>query len=116
VYGTPLKYTSPTAELTPAFWHNVTQYFQTNDTAFQEYVARKSRGYGVGVCTGTCKTGEICQLRAADAQYNCGTVSPGINFKRAEAESQESDDHADECAGSKVAAIMKNIVGKSEVF
>jgi sphingomyelin phosphodiesterase len=115
-YGTPLNYTSPTAELTPAFWHNVTQLFETNDAVFQQYIARKSRGYGANACTGDCKTSEICQLRAANSQYNCGTVKPGINFKREEDVSQAvgGHDHSDECAGSKVAAFMKKIVAKSE--
>lgn len=60
------------AEMSPAFWHNVTAVFlESDDTAFQAYWARKSRGYAVSSCTGTCITDEICQLRAGEAQHNC---------------------------------------------
>lgn len=98
--------TTPSAELSPAFWHNVTTAFEANDTAFQEYVARKSRGWGVSSCTGDCKTDEICQLRAAEAQYNCATVSPGIDFKRDEAQAKVKES---ECHGSKVAEMLRKI-------
>ncbi|KAL1967104.1 hypothetical protein VTN77DRAFT_3628 [Rasamsonia byssochlamydoides] len=84
VYGplvTP-PLTDPLAELTPAFWHNLTEVLATNTTAFDEYYARKSRGYNVASCTGTCQTDEICQLRAAQSQYNCVGVTPGVDFKR----------------------------------
>ena len=74
--------TDPTAELTPAFWHNVTVAFENDDTAFQSYIAHKSRGWNVPSCTGDCKTSEICGIRAAEAQYNCATVTPGINFRK----------------------------------
>lgn len=69
-YGSLLGVTDAAAELTPAFWHNVTALFESNDTVFQEYISRKTRGYDTSTCTGTCKTAEICQLRAAQAQYN----------------------------------------------
>ena len=69
-YGSLLGVTDMAAELTPAFWHNVTVLFESNDTVFQEYISRKSRGYDTSACTGTCKTSEICQLRAAQSQYN----------------------------------------------
>jgi sphingomyelin phosphodiesterase len=70
------------AELTPAFWHNITTVFATNDSAFREYWARMSRGFGVSSCTGTCQTQAICGLRAADAQFNCVTPTPGFNFAK----------------------------------
>ncbi|PSR75191.1 calcineurin-like phosphoesterase [Coniella lustricola] len=81
-YGALLGVTDAAAELTPAFWHNVTALFESDDAVFQEYYARKTRDYSTATCTGTCKTAEICQLRAAQAQYNCGTVTPGINLRR----------------------------------
>ncbi|KAK5797708.1 hypothetical protein VI817_003999 [Penicillium citrinum] len=74
--------TDDAAELTPAFWHNVTELFETKDSVFQDYIARKTRGWEVETCSGDCKTEEICQLRAGESQYNCVTVSPGINFKK----------------------------------
>ena len=41
--------TDPTAELTPAFWHNLTTVFQNNDTAFQGYITRMTRGWDVSL-------------------------------------------------------------------
>lgn len=69
-YGAALNYTDSTAELTPAFWHNVTALFEDDDAIFQEYYGRKNRDYDTSSCDSDCKTAEICQLRAAEAQYN----------------------------------------------
>lgn len=74
--------TESLVEMTPAFWHNVTEVFQSNDTAFQQYYARKNRGYSASTCTGTCITDEICQLQSGEAQYNCVEVTPGINLRK----------------------------------
>ncbi|CAN8096248.1 unnamed protein product [Discula destructiva] len=82
-YGALLGVTDPAAELTPAFWHNVTALFERDDDVFEEYLARKTRGYGtVAACDSDCKSAEICQLRAAQAQFNCVDVSPGINLRK----------------------------------
>lgn len=110
-YGAALGYTDPAAELTPAFWHNVTALFESDDDAFQQYVARKNRDYGTAAaCTGDCKTLEICQLRAAQAQYNCAAVTPGINLKhkrKRDVDESAHDDHA--CESSVVAPVMSSI-------
>ncbi|KAJ5666024.1 acid sphingomyelinase [Penicillium maclennaniae] len=84
VYGSLLTppVTDSSAELTPAFWHNVTALFENDDAVFQDYIARKTRGWDYLSCTGDCKTDEICQLRAAESQYNCVTITPGISFKK----------------------------------
>lgn len=74
--------TEASAELTPAFWHDLTVLFEENDDVYQAWYGRRGRDYSEATCTGTCKTTSICQLRAAQSQYNCATVSPGINFKR----------------------------------
>jgi sphingomyelin phosphodiesterase len=103
--------TNPSAELTPAFWHNVTQAFESNDAAFQDYYARKSRGFDVTACTGTCKTNEICELRAAEAQYNCATVSPGVHFTKRDGK----EGHGDECEGTKTRAIFQAIAGRAVI-
>ncbi|KAK2603211.1 hypothetical protein N8I77_009685 [Diaporthe amygdali] len=114
-YGSLLGYTDPAAELTPAFWHNLTELFETDDTVFQEYYARKNRNYGSSTCTGDCKTTEICELRAAQSQYNCGTVSPGINLKRSKAkrgvgDGEVVDAHGfHECEASSVVPVMTSI-------
>jgi sphingomyelin phosphodiesterase len=57
------SYTSPTAELVPALWHNLTEVFETNDSAFQQYYARKQCGYDPALRTGGCRTEEICGMR-----------------------------------------------------
>ncbi|KAJ3489807.1 hypothetical protein NLG97_g5917 [Lecanicillium saksenae] len=70
------------AELTPAFWHNVTTAFESNATLFNEYVSRKSRGWIKKKCEGDCKDEEICQLRAGRSQDNCHKIKPGANFSK----------------------------------
>lgn len=105
------------AELTPAFWHNVTALFEDDDAVFQAYYARKTRGYGAATCAGDCKTAEICQLRAAQAQYNCVAVTPGINLRRRKEVKRDvtgggvvegaHEDHA--CESSPVAPVMSSI-------
>ncbi|KAK4252325.1 Metallo-dependent phosphatase-like protein [Corynascus novoguineensis] len=68
--------TDPAAELTPAFWHNVTAAFAADQEAFNAYYARKSRDWDVGACTGACVTEEICALRAGRSQDNCEKPNP----------------------------------------
>ncbi|PYH96613.1 acid sphingomyelinase [Aspergillus ellipticus CBS 707.79] len=82
--------TDSAAELTPAFWHNVTALFEDDDSVFQDYYARKHRGWDVTECTGDCKTDEICQLRAAESQYNCVEITPGISFKKRDSTTGET--------------------------
>ncbi|KAK7743069.1 hypothetical protein SLS62_010701 [Diatrype stigma] len=67
-------------ELTPAFWHNVTEALQRNATALGEYLARKKRGWGgdeKNECAASeeCVAAEICRLRGARAQDNCARPS-----------------------------------------
>lgn len=107
--------TDSASELTPAFWHNLTEVFASDQTVFNEYLARKSRGYNVGSCTGSCATNEICQLRAAQSQYNCVTVSPGVNFKKSKRSSGETaSEHSDSCEGSSTAKILRALVADKE--
>ena len=54
-YGSLLNYTDSSAELTPAFWHNVTEAFETDDEAFQAFFSRKSRGWDRSTCDDDCK-------------------------------------------------------------
>jgi sphingomyelin phosphodiesterase len=105
--------TDPSAELTPAFWHSLTDLFESDDSVFQAYYARKSRDYSLATCTGSCKTSEICQLRAMQAQYNCGTVTAGVNFRR------DAVGHGHEhgngqvggCEGSSIVPILSRLSG-----
>lgn len=108
-YGSLLGVTDPAAELTPGFWHNVTELFETDDAVFQDYYVRKTRGYSTSTCTGDCKTSEICQLRAAQAQYNCITISPGINLRKRDTD-DTTDEHAEHtCETSTIAPVMSSI-------
>jgi sphingomyelin phosphodiesterase len=70
----------PGDELSPAFWHNVTEAFQSSATAFQSYLTKKSRGWNVPACDSTCVNETICQLQSARGQDNCYVATPGINF------------------------------------
>ena len=122
VYGplvTP-PLTDPAAELTPAFWHNLTTVFQTNVSAFQDYELRKSRGYFPTSCTGTCQSQEICQMRAAESQYNCGTITPGINFRKRDGgdvlERSEGVIEVGECEGSILRPILAKLAAKQGVL
>ncbi|GAM83788.1 hypothetical protein ANO11243_017780 [Dothideomycetidae sp. 11243] len=103
--------TDPAAELTPGFWHSVTDAFNSNDAEFQAYIARQSRGFAVKECTGTCKTQEICQLKAAEAQYNCVPVVPGISFtKKHKRDVEEGLAYTSDCGGSVLIKTVKSLV------
>ncbi|KAH8776915.1 Metallo-dependent phosphatase-like protein, partial [Hyaloscypha finlandica] len=107
-YGSLLTppYTDATAELTPAFWHNVTVLFENNDDVFQTWYARRGRDYSDATCTGACKTTYLCELRASQSQYNCGTVSPGIHFKRDTSNSSSTESTHSDCEGSAIIPIL----------
>lgn len=114
--------TDPAAELTPAFWHNVTALFDKSDAAFQSYVQRKTRGFkynAASTCVGACKVKELCELRAARAENNCGTVTPGIHFKKREengtvVEHTHVEEHA--CEGSQLRSIFQIMAGDQKAF
>ncbi|KAI0006916.1 putative acid sphingomyelinase [Xylariaceae sp. FL0662B] len=109
--------TAAGAELTPAFWHNVTEVLERNQTAFHEYWARKRRGWAVGTCEGECVRAEVCKMRAARAQDNCAV--PGLILLELEekrkfrAGGNNGTGHAygggrgDECGG----LIIRNTLG-----
>ncbi|KAJ5884215.1 acid sphingomyelinase [Penicillium tannophilum] len=109
-YGSLLSppVTDSAAELTPAFWHNVTALFESDDSVFQDYVARKSRGWDYSSCTGTCKTDEICQLRAAESQYNCVEITPGISFKKAKRSTSGSSSEESACGESIIGKMFSD--------
>ncbi|KAI1759032.1 sphingomyelin phosphodiesterase [Hypoxylon sp. FL1150] len=94
-------------ELTPAFWHNVTEVLEANATAFDEFLARRKRGWNVDVCVDECKSTEICKLRSARAQDNCMRPSlPGVSAKGEEQEEQEEE----ECGRSVVRDTLGSMV------
>ena len=112
-YGAALNppVTAASAEISPAFWHNVTEVFESNDAVFQAYIARKSRDWAVNSCTGDCKTSEICQIRAARSQDNCNVPTPGVHFsKRSEDRVRERD----ECGITVTRATINSLAVKKE--
>jgi sphingomyelin phosphodiesterase len=106
--------TDPAAELTPAFWHNVTAAFLNDDAAFQGYISRKSRGFDVNECSGACKSNEICAIRAAESQYNCGTIKPRISFKKRDEVVERALGTVESgiCEGSRARPILAKIVAQ----
>lgn len=101
------------AELTAAFWHNVTALLDSNDTAFEAYLARKSRGWSPETCTGSCKTEEICALRAARSQDNCYEPVLGVNFNK---RSENRIEERDECGISVARATFAALGVKKEML
>ncbi|KAH7165955.1 Metallo-dependent phosphatase-like protein [Dactylonectria macrodidyma] len=101
------------AELTAAFWHNVTTLLESDDTAFQAYLARKSRGWKPEECSGACKTSEICGLRAARAESNCYEPELGINFNK---RSENREEERDECGISVARATFAAFGVKREML
>jgi sphingomyelin phosphodiesterase len=100
-------YTSPEAELVPAFWHNLTEVFEIDDVVFQEYYARKQRGYNPVLCEGTCKVEEICQMRSSQSQYACFPEDSPVSVKRRNSVRDHGHRDGGKCPGSQVLAIFR---------
>ncbi|RYP43274.1 hypothetical protein DL770_011754 [Monosporascus sp. CRB-9-2] len=110
----PLGENKADSELTPAFWHNVTEALERNATAFEAFMARKRRGWRPDACdTEDCVAAEICRLRGARAQDNCvrpslrlGLVGRRGRIAGVSTDSWKSlglvEDHEDECESSVV--------------
>ncbi|GAA5905328.1 hypothetical protein JCM6882_003745 [Rhodosporidiobolus microsporus] len=68
--------------LGPGFWHRVTEVFERNETAFQLFNARLSRGGKIEDCSGpVCRKNTICMLRSMRSEDNCAVIQPGLSFK-----------------------------------
>ncbi|KAH8428809.1 sphingomyelin phosphodiesterase [Aspergillus melleus] len=91
-YGAALSppITSATTELTPSFWHNVTEAMERDEAVFQGFWERTTRGYNVSECTGACARTEICALRGGDGRYNCRVGGLGMD-ELAKRETEERD-------------------------
>lgn len=67
-------------ELTPAFWHNVTVAMERDPAVFQDFWARRTRGFKVLRCTGDCVKDAICALRGAEARFSCAPKRTGFSL------------------------------------
>ncbi|KAF5389664.1 hypothetical protein D9757_004095 [Collybiopsis confluens] len=110
VYG-PLVDLPSTSELTPAFWHNLTEVFMNNDTAFQMFNTFISRGGAVTTCddTDNCKNTTICDMRAFRSQNNCDVDEGSFALKK---RSAGSLNEASECEGIGIKEIFAKIRNK----
>ena len=67
--------------LDAAFWHNLSEVFLTNDTAFSLYANRTTRDapppIGGRSCNEACRNVTICDMRAMRGEDNCvcGTIA-----------------------------------------
>ncbi|KAI1093987.1 sphingomyelin phosphodiesterase [Rostrohypoxylon terebratum] len=105
-------------ELTPAFWHNVTEALEGNETAFEEYFERRSRRWRVGICRGECKKTEICKMRAGRAQDNC--VLPTVAGVRLGGVAEMTDGRMvleeEECGGSVIRDTLGSITVSADTL
>lgn len=60
-----------TSSLNPAFWHKVTEAFETNESSFQVYETLRQRGLDPVQCDAECKRVAICDMRAARVENAC---------------------------------------------
>ncbi|EKM49763.1 uncharacterized protein PHACADRAFT_106798 [Phanerochaete carnosa HHB-10118-sp] len=100
------------APLDAAFWHNLTEVFAVNGTAFQMFNTFISRGGDVQACDDSCKAATICDMRALRAENNCDNPTPGFMFKRGETEAHISVSESDACEGKGIAHILKALVNR----
>ncbi|OCK79268.1 sphingomyelin phosphodiesterase [Lepidopterella palustris CBS 459.81] len=105
-----------TVELSPAFWHNVTTVFESSASAFAGYISRKSRGWNVASCTGSCQTEEICKVRAGRAEDNCVTPSFGVSFKKRWEANAVATGHRDECGISVSREVLAKMVTRRDML
>ncbi|GAA5877305.1 hypothetical protein JCM3774_001632 [Rhodotorula dairenensis] len=70
------------ASLNATFWHRVTEVFERNETVFQLFNTRLSRGGKIEDCSGgLCRKNTICMLRSMRSESNCAVIKPGLSFK-----------------------------------
>ncbi|KAJ7818805.1 sphingomyelin phosphodiesterase [Mycena olivaceomarginata] len=94
--------------LSPAFWHNLTEVFAVNETAFQMFNTFISRGGAVTACDSDCRNTTICDMRALRSEDNCDTPAPGFALRRRASAGHDSD--SGECEGTGLAHILSRMV------
>lgn len=105
--------TDPKAELTPAFWHNVTVALENDAAEFGKYLARKSRGWNTQTCTGDCQKDEICLLRGGRAENNCYKSKPGLNLSKRDL---IGNNVHDDCGESTSGMILSHLATDKDVL
>ncbi|GKZ39501.1 sphingomyelin phosphodiesterase, partial [Aspergillus brasiliensis] len=60
------------ADIGPHFWAKLTDVMETDGNVFNQYWARRTRGYRVLGCGSGCREKEICRLRGQDCQSKRG--------------------------------------------
>ncbi|KAJ3783471.1 sphingomyelin phosphodiesterase [Lentinula aff. detonsa] len=105
------------SELTPAFWHNLTEVFMANDTAFQLFNTFLSRGGDVAPCTDAdnCKNTTICDQRAFRSQNNCDVDEGAFGMLRRRNSRGSQRQEGSECEGIGIREILDEIRGKLRV-
>ncbi|KJK83208.1 hypothetical protein H634G_01337 [Metarhizium anisopliae BRIP 53293] len=110
------RLTEPKADLSPAFWHNVTVAFENNQTAFDLYMTRKSRGWQADKqCTEMCRQTEICALRAGRAQDNCWVPTAGVHFSKRDESAHNHNKH-DECGSSVTKSLLSSLMRREDML
>ncbi|KAF4989443.1 hypothetical protein FGRMN_9108 [Fusarium graminum] len=100
------------AELSAAFWHNITEVFEKNQTVFDSYMLRLSRGWVQPECTDECRTSQICMLRAARSQDGCDVPTLGHSYHAR----MDNRAERDECGISVLQATFSALVAKKGVL
>lgn len=112
--------TDPAAELSPSFWHNVTEAMEKNQTLFNQYMARKSRGWHADEnCKDACKENEICALRTGRSEDLCR--KPMQNNTLTHQEKRHETDthhhgHHDSCGVPVSADWLKGLFESKQTF
>jgi sphingomyelin phosphodiesterase len=104
--------TNSRAELSAAFWHNITEVFEKNQAVFDDYMLRLSRGWIQPECTDECRTTQICMLRAARSQDGCDVPTLGSSYHAR----MENGAERDECGISVLQATFSALVAKEGVL
>ncbi|KAI0342172.1 sphingomyelin phosphodiesterase [Trametopsis cervina] len=112
-YGPMVKPSlGPRDSLNASFWHGLTEVFEANETAFQLWNTRLSRGAAVSACTGDCMTAAICDMRSARSENNCDTDKFGGGFAFRRDFNDDVHTEADECEGSSIRSMFREWIAK----
>ncbi|EJC99307.1 sphingomyelin phosphodiesterase [Fomitiporia mediterranea MF3/22] len=109
------------APLDAAFWHRLTEVFESDNATFAKYMERMVRGAWPRRCSEKCRNVTICDIRAMRAEDNCFHQSlneivippPGrhINspYELSDQQATDVDAHG-ACEGSAIPLIMRRLV------